>query len=187
VQATTRAEKWTTIEPNDGAFSFAGAVALQGDFVIAAGVHYKNPLVIGTLRRYDQGGVWKPSDVGWSKSHSDWTKIAWLKSGNLGPTGLAVDAEQHIILVGIGFENGEPRRYVARFHPDGTLDWELPGPVGTEARSVGVQPDGTIYVAGAKRTSNASARCGPGRASRHHGPGAPTGSNGSRRPPRGRR
>ncbi len=145
-------EKWTTIEPNDGAFSSAGAVALQGDFVIAAGVHYKNPLVIGTLRRYDQGGVWKPSAVGWSKSHSDWTKIAWLKSGSLGPTSLAVDAEQNIILVGIGFENGEPRRYVARFHPNGELDWELPGPVGTEARGVGVQPDGTIYVAGAKRT-----------------------------------
>ena len=146
-------EKWTTIEPNDGAFSSAGAVALQGDYVIAAGVHYKNPLVIGTLRRYDQGGVWKPSDVGWSKSHGDWTKIAWLKTGNLGPSGLAVDAEQNIILVGIGFENGEPRRYVARFHPNGTLDWELPGPVGTEARGVGVLPDGTIYVAGAKRTS----------------------------------
>jgi hypothetical protein len=112
-------EKWTTIEPNDGAFSSAGAVALQGDYVIAAGVHYKNPQVIGTLRRYDQGGVWKPSDVGWSKSHGDWTKLAWLKAGNFGPTGLAVDAEQNIILVGIGFENGEPRRYVARFHPDG--------------------------------------------------------------------
>jgi len=145
-------EKWTTIEPNDGAFSSAGAVALQGNFVIAAGVHYKNPLVIGTLRRYDQGGVWTPSDVGWSKSHGDWTKLAWLKSGNFGPTGLAVDADQNIILVGIGFENGEPRRYVARFHPDGALDWEVPGPVGTEARGVGVQSDGTIYVAGAKRT-----------------------------------
>lgn len=145
-------EKWTTLEPNDGAFSTAGAVALQGDFVVAAGVHYKNPQVIGTLRRYDQGGVWTPSDVGWSKSHGDWTKLAWLKSGNLGPTGLAIDAEQNIILVGIGFENGEPRRYVARFHPDGALDWEVPGPVGTEARGVGVQPDGTIYVAGGKRT-----------------------------------
>jgi len=145
-------EKWTTLEPNDGAFSTAGAVALQGDFVVAAGVHYKNPQVVGTLRRYDQGGVWTPSDVGWSKSHGDWTKLAWLKSGNLGPTGIAIDAEQNIILVGIGFENGEPRRYVARFHPDGALDWEVPGPVGTEARGVGVQPDGTIYVAGAKRT-----------------------------------
>ena len=144
--------KWTTLEPNDGAFSTAGAVALQGDYVLAAGVHFKNPQVIGTLRRYDQGGVWMPSDVGWSKSHGDWTKLAWLKSANFGPTSLAVDAEQNIILVGIGFENGEPRRYVARFHPDGALEWEVPGPVGTEARGVGVQPDGTIYVAGAKRT-----------------------------------
>ena len=146
-------EKWTTIEPNDGAFSSAGAVALQGDYVIAAGVHYKNPLVIGTLRRYDQGGVWLGNDGGWSKSHTDWTKYQWIKAGNFGATGLAVDAEHNIILVGIAYEGGEPHRYVARFHPDGTLDWELPGPVGTEARGVGVQPDGTIYVAGAKRTS----------------------------------
>jgi len=145
--------KWTTIEPNDGAFSMAGAVALQGDFVVAAGIHYKNPQVIGTLRRYDQGGVWQPSAVGWSKSHSDWTKLAWLKSGNFGPTGLAVDAEQNIILVGIGFQDGQPRSYVARFDPDGELQWEIAGPVGTEARGVGVQPDGTIYIAGAKRTS----------------------------------
>jgi hypothetical protein len=145
-------EKWTTIEPNDGAFSTAGAVALQGDFVLAAGVHYKNPQVIGTLRRYDQGGVWTPSDVGWSKSHGDWTKLAWLKAASFGPTGLAVDAEQNIILVGTAFEDGEPRRYVARFHSNGALDWEVPGPVGTEARGVGLQPDGTIYVAGARRT-----------------------------------
>jgi len=145
-------EKWTRIEPNDGAFSSAGAVALQGDFVVAAGVHFKNPLVIGTLRRYDEGGVWMPSDVGWTKSHGDWTKLAWLKTGSLGPTGLAVDAEQNIILVGIADHDGQPRSYVARFHPDGELDWEWPGSLGTEARGVGVQPDGTIYVAGAKRT-----------------------------------
>ena len=145
--------KWTTIEPNDGAFSTAGAVALQGDFVLAAGVHYKNPQVIGTLRRYDQGGVWMPSDVGWSKSHGDWTKLAWLKSGNLGPTGLAVDAEQNIILVGTAFQDGQPRSYVARFDPNGKFQWEIAGLVGTEARGVGVLPDGTIYIAGAKRTS----------------------------------
>jgi len=144
--------KWTTIEPHDGAFSSAGAVALQGDLVVAAGVHYKNPQVIGTLRRYDQGGVWMPSDVGWTKSHGDWTKLAWLKSGNFGPTGLAVDAEQNIILVGIGFQDGQPRSYVARFDPDGDFQWEIAGLVGTEARGVGVQPDGTIYIAGAKRT-----------------------------------
>ena len=146
-------EKWTTIEPNDGAFSTAGAVALQGDYVLAAGVHYKNPQVIGTLRRYDQGGQWLASDVGWSKAHTAWTKLAWLKTNSFGPTGVAVDAEQNIILVGIGFDNGQPRTYVARFHPDGVLDWELASPAGTEARGVGVQPDGTIYVAGARRTN----------------------------------
>jgi len=143
---------WTTIEPNDGAFSSAGAVALQGAYVVAAGVHWKNPQVIGTLRRYDQGGQWLATDAGWSKAHTTWTKLAWLKTGNFGPTGVAVDAQQNIILVGIGYDSGQPRAYVARFHPDGALDWELASPAGSEARGVGVQPDGTIYVAGARRT-----------------------------------
>ncbi|MBK7704073.1 MAG: hypothetical protein IPI34_14915 [bacterium] len=143
---------WTTLEPNDGDFSLAGAVALQGAYVVAAGVHFKNPQVIGTLRRYDQGGQWLASDVGWSKAHTAWTKLAWLKTNSFGPTGVAVDADQNIILVGIGYDNGQPRSYVARFHPDGALDWELASPAGTEARGVGVQPDGTIYVAGARRT-----------------------------------
>ena len=143
---------WTTLEPNDGDFSLAGAVALQGAYVVAAGVHFKNPQVIGTLRRYDQGGQWLASDVGWSKAHTAWTKLAWLKTNSFGPTGVAVDADQNIILVGIGYDNGQPRSYVARFQPDGALDWELASPAGTEARGVGVQPDGTIYVAGARRT-----------------------------------
>jgi len=143
---------WTKLEPNDGAFSVASAVALQGDHVIAAGVHFKNPLVVGTLRRYDLGGEWQASE-GWSKPHTEWTKYAWLKTGSFGPSGLAVDAEGNIILVGLGFDNGQPRSYVARFFPDGTLDWEKPGDAGTEARAVGVQPDGTIWVAGAMRTS----------------------------------
>ena len=50
---------WTKLEPNDGAFSMGNAVALQGDHVIAAGVHFKNPLVVGTLRRY--GALASPS------------------------------------------------------------------------------------------------------------------------------
>jgi hypothetical protein len=108
--------------------------------------------VIGTLRRYDQGGQWLGSDVGWSKSHTDWTEYPWLKTGNFGATGVAVDAEQNIILVGIAFQDGQPRSYIARFDPNGVFQWEIAGLVGTEARGVGVQPDGTIYVAGAKRT-----------------------------------
>ena len=143
---------WTKLEPNDGAFSMASAVALQGDHVIAAGVHWKNPLVVGTLRRYDKAGDWIATDEGWSRTHDTWTGLAWMKAGSLGPSGLAVDAEGNIILVGLGFDNDQPRSYVARFFPDGTLDWEKPGDVGTEARAVGVQPDGTIWVAGAERT-----------------------------------
>ena len=141
---------WTKIEPNDGAYSMAGAVALQGDYVLAAGAHYKAPKVVGSLRRYNQAGQW--TGEGWSKPHTAWTGLAWLKDGNFGPSGLAVDAEQNIILVGTGLDGDQPRSYVARFHPDGSMDWEVPGLVGTEARGVGVQPDGTIYVAGARRT-----------------------------------
>jgi len=81
-----------------------------------------------------------------------WTKLAWLKAGNLGPMGLTVDAEQNIILVGTAYQDGQPRNYIARFHPDGSLHWEKAGAVGTEARAVGVRPDGTIYVAGSRRT-----------------------------------
>ena len=144
-------EIWTKLEPNDGMFSMANAVALQGDYLIAAGVHWKNPQVVGTLRRYDLGGEWD-ADEGWSTPHTEWTAYSWLKTGSFGPSGLAVDAEGNIILVGLGFDNDQPRSYIARFFPDGTLDWEKPGDAGTEARAVGVQPDGTIWVAGAKRT-----------------------------------
>lgn len=143
---------WTKLEPNDGAFSMASAVALQGDHVIAAGIHWKNPLVVGTLRRYDKAGDWIATDEGWSRTHDTWTGLAWMKAGSFAPSGLAVDAEGNIILVGLGFDNDQPRSYVARFFPDGTLHWEKPGDIGTEARAVGVQPDGTIWVAGAQRT-----------------------------------
>ncbi|HEY0137610.1 MAG TPA: hypothetical protein VGB85_26175 [Nannocystis sp.] len=50
-------------------------------------------------------------------------------SRDVGPTGLAVDAEGNIFLVGLGFHNEQRRSYLARFHPDGTLYWEKPGDV----------------------------------------------------------
>jgi hypothetical protein len=88
----------------------------------------KNPQVVGTLRRYDKGGRLDRHRRGVEQvARHDWTGLAWLKAGSFGPTGLAVDAEGNIILVGIGFDNDQPRSYVARFHPDGTLDWEKPG------------------------------------------------------------
>ncbi len=141
---------WNKLEPHDGAYSMASAVALQDDYLIAAGTHWKNPLVVGTLRRYDKS-EWTAGE-GWSRTHDTWTGLEWMKAGNFSPTGLAVDAEGNILLVGVGFHDDQPRSYLARFHPDGTLHWEKPGEMGTEARAVGVQPDGTIWVAGAKRT-----------------------------------
>ena len=146
-------EIWTKLEPNDGQLSVASAVALQGNYVIAAGVHWTNTKLVGTLRRYDLGGEWVATDEGWSKPHTEWTEYPWLETAYLGPTGLAVDTEGNIVLVAIAISDDQPRSYIARFLPDGTLDWEKPGLVGTEARGVGVQPDGTIYVAGARRTS----------------------------------
>jgi hypothetical protein len=71
---------WTTQEPNDGQASMAGGVALQGKNVIAAGVHWTNGNLVGTLRRYDLGGTWIGTDDGWSKKHTDWTKRPELAS-----------------------------------------------------------------------------------------------------------
>ncbi|MBL8971498.1 MAG: hypothetical protein JNK56_12995, partial [Myxococcales bacterium] len=144
---------WTTQEPNDGQASMAGGVALQAGRVVTAGVHWTNGKFVGTLRRYDEAGQYIASAEGWTKFHTDWTARPELKTAIVGLTGVAVDAEQNIIVVGTASVAGEPRMYVARFHPDGTLAWELLGEVPTEARAVGVQPDGTIWVAGAVRTS----------------------------------
>lgn len=149
---------WTTLEPNDGQFSAGGGVALQGGYVIGAGVHWTNGAGVGTLRRYDKAGQWLASNEGWSKPHTDWTKRAELQPGMLGLTGVAVDAGQNVIAVGTAIVKSEPRMYLARFDPDGDLDWEVLGEVATEARAVGVQPDGTIWVAGAVRTGVAPER-----------------------------
>ena len=144
---------WTTLEPNDGQASSAGGVALQGNHVVTAGAHWQNGKLVGTLRRYDLGGAWIATDDGWTKSHTDWTMRPELETAVVGLTGVAVDADLNIITVGIAIVAGEPRMYVARFHADGALAWELLGEIPTEAQAVGVQPDGTIWIAGAVRTS----------------------------------
>jgi len=149
---------WTTQEPNDGQASTAGGVALQGKNVIAAGVHWTGGDLVGTLRRYDLSGTWIGTDDGWSKKHTDWTLRPELASAVVGLTGVAVDADLNIIAVGIAFVAGEPRMYVARFYPDGTLHWEVLGELPTQAHGVGVQADGTIWVAGAVRTNDAPER-----------------------------
>jgi hypothetical protein len=144
---------WTTQEPNDGPSSIARGVALQAGYVITAGSHLSNGKLVGTLRRYDKAGQYIASAEGWTRTHTDWTAYPELKTAALTLMGVAVDAEQNIITVGTAYINDEPRMYVARFHADGTLHWEVLGEVPTEARAVGVQPDGTIWVAGDVRTS----------------------------------
>ncbi|MFZ6186013.1 hypothetical protein [Nannocystis pusilla] len=142
---------WTTIEPKDGMFSTGGAVALDGNNAIAAGVHWDNGQILAILRRYDLSGTWIGTGDGWTMKHTDWTERAELKTGNLGLNALAVDDEGNIVAVGTATIDGEPRMYVARFGAGGGLLWEVLGPIGTEARGVGVMPDGSIYVAGAVR------------------------------------
>ena len=144
---------WTTQEPNDGPSSIARGVALQAGYVITAGSHLSNGKLVGTLRRYDKAGQYIASAEGWTRTHTDWTAYPELKTAALTLMSVAVDAEQNIITVGTAYINDEPRMYVARFHADGTLHWEVLGEVPTEARAVGVQPDGTIWVAGDVRTS----------------------------------
>jgi hypothetical protein len=143
---------WTTVD-GDGVFSTASAVALQDGHAVAAGFRVVNGVVLGTLRRYDKVGEWT-TDEGWSLSHTEWTKFDDLKTGGLSASGVAVDAELAIVLVGTSLIGGEQRMYVARFDPDGVLDWEARGEPGSGARGVGVLPDGTIYIAGSQRTSN---------------------------------
>lgn len=142
---------WTTIEPNDGMFSSGGAIALDGNNAIAVGVHWDNGQILAILRRYDLSGTWIGTSDGWTMRHPDWTKRVELKTANLGLNALAVDSERNIVAVGTAYVSGQPRMYVGRFEPGGGLLWEVLGPVGTEARGVGVLPDGSAYVTGAVR------------------------------------
>jgi hypothetical protein len=151
-------EVWTKHEPNDGQASMARGVALQDGHVIAAGVHWTNSKLVGTLRRYDLSGEWVATDNGWSKKHTDWTQRPDLTAAPLGLAGVAVDAGGNIVAAGTAVVGDEPRMYLARFYPDGTLHWEVLGEIPTEASAVGVQPDGTIWVAGSVRTSTAPDR-----------------------------
>jgi len=151
-------EIWQTLEPNDGEHSMGGGAAIQDGHALAAGVLYQAGQLVGTLRRYDDSGKWKPPADGWSKSHPTWTTSDELKAGSLGPSALAVDSDGAIILAATVFHTLEPRMYVARFHPNGDRHWEVLENEGTEARGVGVQLDGTIHVTGARRTSKVPER-----------------------------
>jgi len=142
---------WVALEPHDGMFSSGGAVALDGNNAIGAGVHWENGQVLAILRRYDKSGTWIATSDGWTQKHTDWTERTELKTGNLGLGGLAVDDEGNIVAVGTAQIAGEPRMYVARFGSGGGLIWEVLGPIGTEARGVGVTADKSIYVAGSVR------------------------------------
>ena len=149
---------WTTQEPDDGAFSIGGAVALQGPYTVTAGVRWQGGKIVATLRRYDQAGKWKGSEMGWTKDHPSWTTLPELAAGGLSLSAVAVDAEGFIVIVGTALVANESRMYVARFDPDGALKWEILEGVGTAGRGVGVQPDGTIYIAGSIRTNKAPER-----------------------------
>ncbi len=144
---------WITVEPDDGKASGGGDVALQGPFVISTGFHVGDNLTRMALRRYDQTGMWLAATHGWSRDHPDWTQIPTLVAANITGTAVAVDAGQNIIAVGNAVVAGETRMYLARFDPQGVLDWEVLDQDGTEGRGVAVTADGTIYVAGASLTA----------------------------------
>ena len=149
---------WTTQEPDDGIFSMGGAVALQGPYTVTVGVRWTGGKPVATMRRYDQAGKWKGSDEGWTKDHPDWTALPELADGGLSLSAVAVDAEGFIVIAGTALVGNESRMYVARFDQDGERVWEVLEGVGTSGRGVGVQPDGTIYVAGSIRTGKAPER-----------------------------
>lgn len=148
-------EIWKTFEQNDGQQSMGVGVAQQNGLALSAGVLWDGMQVLGTLRRFDEGGKWFGAPGAWSKAHPAWTGIAPLKPENVGPTALTVDAEGFIVFAATAIMLGEPRMYVVRFSPAGEMVWELLHNPGTEARGVGVMLDGTIYVTGAIRTNAA--------------------------------
>lgn len=144
---------WITVGPDDGEASGGGDVALQGPFVVSTGFRISNNQTRMALRRYDQTGMWLAAKDGWSRDHPDWTQIPTLVAANITGTAVAVDAGQNIIAVGNAEVAGGTRMYLARFDPEGALDWEVLDEDGTEGRGVDVTADGTIYVAGASLTA----------------------------------
>ncbi len=144
---------WITVGPDDGKSSGGGDVALQGPFVVSTGFQIADNQTRMALRRYDQTGMWLAAMHGWSREHPDWTQIPTLVAANITGTAVAVDAGQNIIAVGNAEVAGGTRMYLARFDPEGALDWEVLDEDGTEGRGVDVTADGTIYVAGASLTA----------------------------------
>lgn len=151
-------EIWTAIEENDGQQSMGGAAALQDGLALAAGVVWDGMQILGTVRKFNGSGKWLDVAGAWSKPHPSWTGLTALKDAHLGPSALAIDAEGFIVLAATATKASGPRMYVARFFPGGELAWEVLHNVGTEARGVGVTPDGTIYVTGGIRTAVAPDR-----------------------------
>ena len=149
---------WVTQEPGDGAFSIGAAVALQGPFTVTTGIRLHNGKMVGTLRRYDQAGKWKGTDVGWTKDHTAWTLYPELAGGQLSLSAVAVDPEGFIVAAGTALVGNDLRMYLVRFNSEGERVWEVLEGVGTSARGVAVQPDGTIYVTGTIITGKAPER-----------------------------
>jgi hypothetical protein len=143
---------WTALD-EEGMGGTASAVALQDGNVVATGNKFIGK-VVGVLRRYDEMGHWKMTADGLDRKHTEWTEYVDLKAEALSPSGIAVDSEQAIVVVGTAMIDGEQEMYVARFHPDGSLHWETRGELGSGARGVGIKPDGTIFIAGSQRVSN---------------------------------
>jgi hypothetical protein len=143
---------WTTLEQGS-TFATASAAALQDGHAVVAGFQAINGKLVGTLRRYDTTGHWFGVVDGWERLHTDWTKFPDLQTGGVSLSGIAVDTDQAIVVVGTALGLGEQNMYVVRFHADGSLHWEIRGEPGTGARGVGIKPDGTIFIAGSQLMS----------------------------------
>lgn len=127
--------------------SMVHSVAVHGDGFVAAGV------LDGQL------AVWRVGPdlqvlPGWPRGLAQWTAIPGLAALDSAAVGVAVDADQNIIVAGNTVKAGARTYYVVKLNAAGSrIAPEAQGLPDEEAAGVAITPAGLIVVAGAVRTA----------------------------------
>lgn len=126
--------------------SMVNSVAILGDGFVAAGV------------MDGQIVVWRVGPdlqvlPGWPLVLADWTAVPGLAALDSSGVGVAVDADQNIIVAGNTVKAGVKTYYVAKLNAGGSRLGEAQGVPEEEVAGVAVTADGVIVVAGAVRTA----------------------------------
>ena len=127
--------------------SMVHSVAILGDDFVAVGV------LDGQI------AVWRVGPdlqvlPGWPRVLADWTGTPGLAALDSAAVGVAVDADQNIIVAGNTVKAGVKTYYVVKLNAAGSrIAPEVQGLANEEAAGVAVTPAGLIVVAGAVRTA----------------------------------